>query len=384
MRLVSGYGHPESQVGFGGTMDLPSVLAGFASLQPRTLTFLPTYRCTAACKQCCFESSPQVRGRLSLDLMLQTLDDAHASFPSLEVVVFSGGECFLLGEDLFTVLRRASDLGLVTRCVTNGYWGKAKRSAERIAGRLVDCGLRELNLSTGADHQQWVAFESVVNCAAATVRRDIFTLITIEKDGSDSRCWNEAQSNETVCRLKSESPTLFRLQSNVWMAFREGHRNAGNTASRTETEGGCAQLFSNLVVTPYSRLSACCGLTHEHIPEMQLGSLRAHSVRELFDSQFSDFLKLWIHIDGPSAIVRKVLGERGDQILDGTVHICESCAILHKSPEVLAGLRERYAEFLPDVLARASARELAHRIATARANDHDRSRPVPTLDHIGA
>ena len=33
---------------------------------PTHLTILPTYRCTAACAQCCFESNPHVQGRIPL------------------------------------------------------------------------------------------------------------------------------------------------------------------------------------------------------------------------------------------------------------------------------------------------------------------------------
>ena len=101
---------------------------------PTHLTILPTYRCTAACAQCCFESDPHVQGRIPLERILDYIDQAARDFPTLKLVVFSGGECFLLRDDLDKAIARAAGHGLATRCVTNGYWATSKRAAqERIA-----------------------------------------------------------------------------------------------------------------------------------------------------------------------------------------------------------------------------------------------------------
>ena len=58
---------------------------------PTHLTILPTYRCTAACAQCCFESNPHVQGRIPLPRILDYIDQAAGEFPTLRLVVFSGG-----------------------------------------------------------------------------------------------------------------------------------------------------------------------------------------------------------------------------------------------------------------------------------------------------
>ncbi|ELQ07393.1 hypothetical protein [Xanthomonas translucens] len=97
---------------------------------------------------------------------------------------------------------------------------------------------------------------------------------------------------------------------------------------------GCDQIFSNVVVTPHDNLSACCGLTLEHIPEMRLGRCDGSNMDALCYSQSQDFLKFWIHTDGPYAIIESVLGKEYAKILDGVVHICQACAILHKDDEV--------------------------------------------------
>ncbi|MEA9482827.1 radical SAM protein [Xanthomonas campestris] len=88
------------------------------TLLRKTLTFITTYRCTAACTQCCFESSPKVKGRLGRDEMIRALHDVKNRFKSLRVVVFTGGEATLLKDDLVAVIAEATSLGLVTRIVS--------------------------------------------------------------------------------------------------------------------------------------------------------------------------------------------------------------------------------------------------------------------------
>lgn len=66
----------------------------FAS--PSTVTILPTYTCTAACKECCFESSPRIKERLSRDELFKSIDKAISDLLDLKLIVFSGGECFTL------------------------------------------------------------------------------------------------------------------------------------------------------------------------------------------------------------------------------------------------------------------------------------------------
>ena len=138
---------------------------------PHTITILCTYQCTAACKQCCFESSPRVKGRLSLKTILDRISEAKSSFPGLRLVVFSGGEAFILKEDLYAAIAHATSLGLMTRIVTNGSWGKTSISAAAAVEKLIAAGITEINISTGLDHLEWVPLESVANAALALRQR---------------------------------------------------------------------------------------------------------------------------------------------------------------------------------------------------------------------
>src|SRR5690242_4096278 len=113
-------------------------------MSPRTATVLASYNCTAACKHCCFDSHPGIKDRLSLDEIIKFIDDAK-SLETIKLVAFSGGECFLLGNDLDIAVEHASNLRLATRCVTNGYWATSEDDAFTRLERLKKAGLREIN-----------------------------------------------------------------------------------------------------------------------------------------------------------------------------------------------------------------------------------------------
>lgn len=178
------------------TMDRKSSYSLFdVNVNPKTLTIITTYTCNAACKECCFECNPSIKHSLSFEEISQTITNAVDEYPSINLIVFTGGECFLLKTDLFKAIAFSSRLGKMTRCVSNGFWGKNQARAEEIAERVIDAGLSEINFSTGLDHQKWVHIKSVINACKALVKYDIPILVTIEKDSPESNCLSEILEN---------------------------------------------------------------------------------------------------------------------------------------------------------------------------------------------
>ena len=308
-------------------------------LYPESITILPTYRCNAACEQCCFESNPDVEGRLSRQEIFDIIEGAKRDFATLKMVVFSGGECTLLKDDLFDAIRLATSLGLRTRIVTNGGWAKTKRTAANVADKLAAAGLKELNLSTGLDHQKWVPLQSVVHAAQAGLERGVTTLITIEKDSPDSRCLAEASRSAEITAMLKDYPSSFYLLSNAWMPFNDRWTDRGRQDAGPQANKGCEQLFHNLVFTPYREISACCGLTFEYIPELKVGRIgEGRSLIEMYENGLNDFLKIWVHVDGPRKIVKTLMGGGPESAtVEEHVHICQSCVYMYQTPKIQIG-----------------------------------------------
>lgn len=52
---------------------------------PSTLTLVTTLRCTASCKECCFECNPSRKQRMSLDEMKRYCQEVIQSCTSVEL-----------------------------------------------------------------------------------------------------------------------------------------------------------------------------------------------------------------------------------------------------------------------------------------------------------
>lgn len=311
---------------------------------------LCTYQCTAACQQCCFESSPSIKGGLDGQTIRARILETIQAFPDIRVVVFSGGEAFLLKDQLAECIAFATQHGLGTRVVTNGFWAKRMERAEAVCRAMSEAGLVELNISTGRDHQAFVPEKTVINAAEAAVSAGIRTLITVETDTVDSDCFSSLRSDPRIGELiRSRQLSVI---SNFWMPF---HTDAPARVQDPDVQGlrrGCKQVFDNIVITPHDNLSACCGLTLEHIPELCLGKNTGNSIRSDYLSQSDDFMKYWLSVDGPYTVVERIAGPRAEQLLQGVVHQCQACAILHQTPFLREEAARKYPSFVKEVMTR--------------------------------
>ena len=327
---------------------------------PTHLTILPTYRCTAACEQCCFESDPHIKGRIPIERILDYIDQAASDFPTLKLVVFSGGECFLLRRDLDRAIARATSRDLATRCVTNGYWATSKRAASLRIGPLYEAGLTELNFSTGDDHQKYVPFDFVVHGATTAAEFGLDALIAVEGCREARFTMEKALGHAGLNNFLTSSPARRKLtlMNNIWIPFRGRSTitqadGLYRTEDRLQRFQGCDNVLENIVLTPHEQIASCCGLTFEHIPEMKLGSARRHRMRDLYDDQMNDFIKIWLRVEGPEKILH--FATKKDASLrfprDAT-HPCQTCAGLFLDRRVQRVLKKHYLEKVPEVMFR--------------------------------
>lgn len=326
---------------------------------PCALTVLPTYQCTAACKNCCFACNPSVEGRIPQDRLLHYIREAKKA-PSLRLIVFSGGECFLLGEDLDEAIGVASDSNIITRCVTNGYWAETADVARSRVQALAAQGLDELNISTGDFHQRWVDIERVGYAAEAAVVEGLQTVVMVESH--KGRKFNRTSLVDTpsIKRIYDD-PELsrrFQIIESPWMSNKSEIGVAQTpdqliSRANMNASGGCTSVLSSIVISPSEYLIACCGLAHEQIPAMRLGSLRCRTFAELIEQARVDFLKQWIMIEGPHKILQWA-AEKDPSIEweDMYAHICDACRRLHSDERVMEVIARYGEEKATDVMLR--------------------------------
>jgi len=256
------------------------------------------------------------------------------------VVVFTGGECFLLGRDLDELFKHASGYGYFTRFVSNGYWAISPLAARRRLEKLIANGLTEANFSTGDQHAAYVKPEYVRNGAVAAADMGITTVITIELFQESIFPLEEFLEDPGIKRHLESGKLALKLAP--WMKFK-GQGPLTFTKkfmelvelARTPETGGCHTALKVLAISPTQQLFACCGLPVEDIEEMHLGSLRTGSIKEILNRTPDDFIKIWVHLYGPDAVIR--YARRFDPTIpfpEEAAHICDSCRYMYGNKRI--------------------------------------------------
>jgi hypothetical protein len=271
--------------------------------------------------------------------MHQLIEEA-AGFPTLRLVAFTGGECFLLGVALDAAVRRAHDLGLDTRVMTNGYWAVNRSAAAVRVRSLQQHGLDELHLSTGAQHEEFVPVERVAFAARAAAEQGLKTSIWVEERSNEA--YGVERLIEPLAELVADGRVSIGRQR--WGAWEDPN---------SVTTRGCDSVLTVLSVTPDLDLMACCGFTMESTPALRLGSVCELSISEVLAAPPDDFLKIWLHVEGPERIL-DFIAEHDPTFVRPAANLetCDACAYLHgdrKAQEVLA---REYEPIVADTLLR--------------------------------
>ena len=306
-------------------------------IQPHILSLITTHRCTAACDHCCFSCHPGRDESIPVPNLHKYIEQA-AEIDSLKVVAFTGGECFLLGKHLDELVLTASRNKLHSRFVSNGYWAASPRAARQRVERLVTNGLDEANFSTGDMHAEYVKPEYVINGAVASAEMGIPTLIMVETFATARFNFEDFISDSRLKPLIEAGKVSIKLSP--WMKF-EGNSELSYTEKYLQQMDsskhlGCTTIMRVLAVNPKEHLIACCGLTLEEIDELHLGSLKDKTIPQLLRETPDDFVKIWVHLQGPDAVVeyaRKI--DPTIEVPPNLAHICETCRFMYNNPKVM-------------------------------------------------
>ncbi len=330
-------------------MDLDKLL-----IAPQTIAFATTYQCNASCKNCCFGCSPQMKVRLSIEDMKFYIDQALKFYSdSLKVLVLTGGESFLLKDDLIEIVKYGSSKGLVTRIVTNAFWAKDYQTAYDILLNLRENGLNEINYNTGDDHQEWVPYDNIVTACIAAMDLNLTCIVNVETHDNaifdGNTFFQDSRLSTYFDYTKYEKP--LKIEKGLWIPFNSDSHITSETIVPKEdvSKTRCHSLFTTIAINPFSYMMSCCGLVSEHILPLRLGSLKKHSIKELYELQFIDLLKIWLYTEGPYNVLKYVYEKRGiHKKISG--HICAICAEIFRDTENIQCIKDNYEELFDTVM----------------------------------
>lgn len=325
-----------------------------ANYYPSSASIILTFKCNAMCAECCFECGPKNPFSLSKENIVNIIDRVVET-NSVKFLVWTGGEAFLNYDLLLFSMKYARTKGIYSRVVSNGFWATTKEKAKQKLIPLVEAGLAELNISTGDNHQEYISFDRVMNGTVAAVELGILGVISVEKTKNSIFTIDHIFEHPLYKKLNESeyNSDLFKAVSSIWVSFHNDQQYEYDSVhlNSPELSNGCDNIFSMFVVDPRNRGLSCCGITVEYIDELQLGNITSekNSLKRIFDTQKSDFMKQWLFVDGPVKILKQV--KKWNPQIDSPkfYHFCQTCAYIFNNQDVKETILENYTDIIDDV-----------------------------------
>jgi len=285
--------------------------------------------------------------------MMRIVDEVHG-WGTLRFVIFTGGEAFLLGNDLQRIVAYVAEKGIMTRVVTNAYWATSKKKAVKILTELKALGLTEINISCDDYHQEFIPLKNVKHANEAALEIGLPALlghrqkphgrITVKylseyfgvelhrfREGEKNPDNNVILSGHNIPLYSSSNPR----DSDPW-EIPENNR---------DWMGACNLVLQNIVISPDLRVQICCGIAMSTIPELYIGSLAESDLLTILQRGNQDLIANWLALEGPSSIKDFICSK--DPSIDlpkQYVNRCHLCNELFTREEVRRVLRKYAAE----------------------------------------
>jgi len=284
------------------------------------LVFSTTDRCPIECRFCAAGCSPRKNHRLSFTDMAAAVE-AMVALGRLKVVVFTGGEPFLLGDTLLRMVRYCADRSLKTRIVTNAYWAGTRQKAKQLLRMYADAGLTELNISADDYHQAFIPIGNVRNGNDVCRELGIPCLL----------------GHKVMKGCQMTLANLERALGRKLTLFEYHKRNPDNDVVLTgyavpvaknmhlipddeilypdvdeSWKRPCDSVMENTVITCFKELSICCGMIPRAVPEVIVGSLDDYPIEELIERANADLIVNWLALEGPYGIMKFIVKHKPD------------------------------------------------------------------------
>lgn len=320
----------------------------------KTLAIMPTFSCTARCRDCGSHRQSRRENRLSRAQIIESISQAgELDFVN---IVFTGGEATLMWENLLKGIRFSSSIGLQTRLVSNGHWACSMDDARNCLEELIKNGLNEINFSTGDEHSRFIPVEFIINGIMAALEFEMTAHIMIEYKAIREIKKASILDNPLLLSLSHEKREKIKITESPWMPIsptRTGCYQKNDTidVDNVALREGCPSVLQSYCIEADGRIAACCGLGISEIPELYVGMIRGKNyLKRAIEYAESDFLKIWLRYKGPEKILAWAAEKNSSIKWQGLyAHNCQTCQRLYKDADVAEVIRSNYQELISDV-----------------------------------
>ena len=346
-------------------------------LKTSQLTVVSTNDCTAQCAHCLMGSQPGRSGALTYAQIRDAVDALNNLNP-LRLVVFTGGEPLLLGEDLLDAIAYVDSLGILTRVVTNAFWADTPENAKKMLITLREVGLNELNVSTDDFHLPYVPFENIRNVynaiqgmgfgafvlANSSSNGDIITPEYLLKElGNEFSLRFDEDRKSLPLPSPSQDGTSYVLSNGMIQRLGRASMLEMNGKAREcdnclRLSGGCGNAIVNSSLSPNGHFLACCGIESEGNEILDRGAFSSENVDEVFRLMNDDVLLNALIRLGPY-FVRNFAASKEPSLFfpDKYATLCEVCQSVVLNDKAVFILKHNMGELASLVLLTLEAKE---------------------------
>lgn len=291
-----------------------------------TLAFALTKRCTAACEICCFSSCPTDKETLNLDRVKQYIEESK-DIEEIKTIAFTGGEPFLLYDDLLELVSKARNAGKRVNAITNAFWANTESIALEKLGALKSQGLNFLSLSFDSYHEKYVDVNNVRNVLRAATDLNIPTAISIVK-----------VKNENIGHIVDRlGDAIYTSDIKVAPCLPSG-RAAVNFSiddfDRTINVDTCkCEYGGNLVVLYDGKVYPCCSQAVVDM-DLSVGNFNELNLHEVMKLLKNNALLYFLRNANFSFYVDYAREKLKMDVPNKVVSPCELCSILFKDNKV--------------------------------------------------
>lgn len=324
----------------------------FKPKDPDTIVLIATFRCNASCEMCCHGCRPDFGRTMTMEQMKRYIDICLGEYShSIRTLSLTGGECFLLGDDLDEIIKYGAGKGLMTVVLSNGFWGYNYKGALNRIMQLKEAGLTSIGFSAGDDHNHQIPFRSVRNAVVASVRAGYKVEFRTERNFRDHKVRNAIEKDNVLVKLISQGKILYYI--NNWENFNNESVHHSLRATRNnysyEKSSPCQHISHEIEITPHGDVLACTGIGNLRIPQMRLGNIENEPIRTIYERQFEDALKMWIRSKGPLEILKYVYKNSKITTKFRTTR-CEYCKEIFLNPKIIPFLKEHSKDWIKEIL----------------------------------
>jgi len=293
-----------------------------AVVELKTVGFALTTKCNFYCAHCITNSSPAINDSISLN-------DAYILIEQIAKesnnICFTGGECFLRLNDLYSCISKANQLKLNISIVTNGFWAKNEHRAREIICELKKLKVSGICVSLDKFHLPFTVLDNALLIAKLCKEHNINSLVRVCSTKNDSF------ADELINREKHSDINFQRIR--VLRMGRATNLPLSDFNFISTLPEDCCTTVRSPIVLPNGMVQACCGpgVCFENHNPLNLGNWKEEKLSHILRKHKTHPIVMALHNFGPKYLFEMLESEFPNSKLpkrENYTGICELCVDL--------------------------------------------------------